>query len=187
MKCQLCHEREATVLYTHIVDNHKKSLHLCSYCAAREPGGAQGPTIADGSLAGDKGSAIPVAQQETIEGPAAASGQRPAAATGRCEQCGMTYEEFKKVGRLGCGGCYTAFGEPLERLLKRIHGAIQHVGKGRVPPRPAVFPQEELARLREQLQAAVAAEAYEKAAELRDRIRQLEGELRTDPAATSIE
>ncbi|MFH1570860.1 MAG: UvrB/UvrC motif-containing protein, partial [Gemmatimonadota bacterium] len=73
------------------------------------------------------------------------------------------------------------------RLLKRVHGATRHAGKSPAgagsAPRPAaaqaVAPaaaSEELSHLRQELEKAVAAEAYERAAELRDRISQLQAE-----------
>ena len=96
----------------------------------------------------------------------------------------MTYEEFRKVGRLGCSQCYEAFGTPLRRLLKRIHGSDTHVGRGPRSPRtagPAGATGEggqprSLEKLREALQAAVDTEEYERAAQLRDRIRLQENE-----------
>ena len=33
MKCETCIKREATVAYTHIVDDEKKTLFLCQVCA----------------------------------------------------------------------------------------------------------------------------------------------------------
>ena len=60
--------------------------------------------------------------------------------------------------------------------MKRLHGAVSHCGKKLIERREPLDPQAELKSLQQELQDAVAAEAYEKAAELRDRIRELEGE-----------
>lgn len=154
MKCESCQQREATVLYVQIADDEKQALHLCDMCMAKF-----------------QGEPVPAADKENV----------PADPQVRCGQCGMSYEEFKKTGRLGCGACYAAFGAPLERLLKRIHGAAQHRGKGLVARQALPLPEEELAQLRQQLEAAVAAEAYEQAAQLRDRIALLERELENHP------
>lgn len=148
MKCELCQQREASVLCVQIVEDDKKTLNLCGVCMAKFQ--------EESAPAADNKSTPPTDPQL------------------RCAQCGMSYEEFKKIGRLGCGACYTAFGVPLERLLKRIHGAAQHRGKGLVETRVLPLPEEELSQLRQQLAAAVAAEAYEEAAQLRDRITLLE-------------
>ena len=93
----------------------------------------------------------------------------------RCSTCAMSYEEFKKIGRLGCPHCYDVFASQLERLLKRIHGDDRHRGKGPLAAAQSAQGGDELARLREELAQAVAEEAFEEAAQLRDRIRVLEG------------
>lgn len=165
MKCESCRKHEATVAFTHIADDAQKTVNLCARCAAAQSGAKAGGKAAE-----------PVSEpEETAQtGAAAAAGPRVSA---RCPECGLTYEEFRKLGRLGCHACYAAFAPQLERLLRRVHGARRHVGKGLIAPRPAVFPEQELAELQQQLRAAVAAEAYEQAAQLRDRIAQLEREV----------
>ena len=87
----------------------------------------------------------------------------------------MSYEEFKKIGRLGCSHCYDAFASQLERLLKRIHGDDRHRGKGPIEAEQSAQGVDELEQLREELAQAVAEEAFEEAAQLRDRIRILKG------------
>ena len=59
-------------------------------------------------------------------------------------------------------------------LLENIHGEIKHCGKSprRLPQTKQA--QSELTQLRKQLLQAVNKEAYEEAASIRDRIRQLE-------------
>ena len=60
-------------------------------------------------------------------------------------------------------------------LLERAHeGASQHVGKVPVNAAESERRHTELLRLRGQLKQAIAAEDYESAAELRDRIKELE-------------
>jgi len=88
----------------------------------------------------------------------------------------MTYDDFKKVGRLGCSLCYTTFRRNLTTLLRRIHGSITHVGK--MPMAMAATPtakgRSELQELRRKLQRAIEAEDFEEAARLRDRVRECE-------------
>jgi protein arginine kinase activator len=165
MKCESCRKHEATVAFTQIADDAKKTIHLCARCAAARSG-----TVAGGKPA------EPVGEQAETAKTGAATAAAPRVGA-RCPECGMTYEEFRKIGRLGCHACYAAFAPQLELLLRRVHGARRHVGKGLIAPRPAVFAEQELAELKLQLRAAVAAEAYEQAAQLRDRIAQLEREV----------
>ncbi|MDP6685326.1 MAG: UvrB/UvrC motif-containing protein, partial [Candidatus Omnitrophota bacterium] len=99
----------------------------------------------------------------------------------KCPRCGLTYEDFKKVGRLGCGECYTAFKEVLLPLLKRIHGSTQHYGKAPQnfqKPKPSIpAPSKSkngLQELKDKLQKAIQNEEFEEAAKLRDKIRDVE-------------
>lgn len=93
-----------------------------------------------------------------------------------CPECGLTYNEFTKVGRLSCGKCYEAFRSKLEPIMVQLHGSTNHVGQ--TPEDPANEHQQvhEAERLRELLQDAIENEQYEKAAALRDRLEQLETE-----------
>ena len=100
---------------------------------------------------------------------------RPARLNQReCPLCGIKFVEFRNSGRLGCPHDYQEFREELVPLLENIHGETRHCGKTprRLPQNKQT--QSELIQLRKQLQQAVNKEAYEEAARLRDRIRQLE-------------
>ena len=94
-----------------------------------------------------------------------------------CPKCGMSYEDFRKTGKIGCAVCYKTFRHQLLPLLRRIHGASTHSGK--IPHRSGskLELKQRVERLREDLKQAVVQEEYEKAAELRDDIRALETEM----------
>lgn len=95
----------------------------------------------------------------------------------KCPSCGMTFAQFQSAGRLGCAEDYEAFGDLIRPRLERYHDATHHVGKS---PRAGDRVQRRashLRGLRMQLRAAVAEEAYERAAQLRDEVRKLEGSL----------
>lgn len=159
MQCENCGTSEATVHYTHIDKNEMQNLHLCEGCA-----------IAKGLQPGTPVGNFPltdfIAQMSRAE----------SAAGGPCAYCGLTLDDFKKSGRLGCSHCYVTFETHLGGLLRRLHNASQHVGKVYLPPDPSGALQEErLAGLRRKLDHAIRAEDFERAAELRDQIRQLEG------------
>ena len=160
MLCELCKQSQATVHLTEIVNEQMSELHLCEACANQK--GAQVEShfgLAD-LLSGlsDFGKT-----QEPEE-----------VSTKSCANCGMTYDDFRKAGRLGCAECYTTFKRSLGSLLKRIHGSPIHLGKS---PTRLVKPAKaktELAELRRKLEDAIAQEAFEDAARLRDQIRRLE-------------
>jgi protein arginine kinase activator len=156
----LCGKNEATVHLTEMINDQTRELHLCEPCA-REKGAAASPFGLAELLAGlaDFGTRMEEAAKP-----------KPT-----CPQCKMTYDDFRKTGRLGCGECYETFHRYLSPLLKRIHGSTRHVGRGptEVAPRMALA-EEDLPRLKERLKGAIAAEEFEEAAHLRDRIRALE-------------
>jgi protein arginine kinase activator len=89
----------------------------------------------------------------------------------------MSYKEFSQHGLFGCSECYEAFGSRLDPLVKRIHGSNEHNGK--VPKRMGgdLRLQRNIKELRKQMEAAVDKENFEKAAELRDKIHDLETRL----------
>ena len=92
----------------------------------------------------------------------------------KCGACGLSYEDFKKIGRLGCSGCYDAFRKYLIPLLKRIHGSNKHYGKMPLGQARPVELKSELEELKAKLQQAIQKEEFEEAARLRDTIKDLE-------------
>ncbi len=118
MKCQICSEREARVHYTEMKDDEVRTLRLCEQCAE-----ARGFTKMEKKPEFSLPDLLAGMAEDKF------AGTETEAAPLTCERCGLTYPEFKKTGRLGCGECYEAFAAPLLPLLKRIHGSENHVGK----------------------------------------------------------
>jgi protein arginine kinase activator len=164
MQCDNCQEREAAIHLTQIVDNAVKTVHLCEQCAA-EKGVQTGASVAKFPLSDFLAS---LGKGETTAPPAGADVQT-------CDFCHATLKDFRESGRLGCPHCYDTFESHLRDLLRRLHGSSQHVGEVYLSPSALeADAQRTLNMLREQLKRAVAAENFELAAELRDRIRVLE-------------
>lgn len=162
MICNNCGATDAVVHLTQIVNNQMSTHHLCERCAA-EKGLENAPDISNLPL-------IDVIAQMTEEVPA-----DPRMSGTECSFCGLTYEDFRRTGRLGCPHCYETFSAHLPQLLRRIHGAVKHVGKVYLPPDPTASDMEKrLEGLRRRLHRAVQSEDFERAAELRDQIRALE-------------
>jgi protein arginine kinase activator len=153
--CDHC-PKPAVVHNTVIVDGKVTELHLCEEHAAAA--GIQLPGHAPihqllGQLA-QVGAVRP-------RGPA-------------CPECGHTFNDFKSTGLLGCAACYQAFTSTVAPVIERAQGgATEHVG--RTPARPDDSRQRAalLQQLVRELEQAVAAEQYERAAQLRDRIQEL--------------
>jgi protein arginine kinase activator len=161
MLCDICGKNAATVHLTEIIDNQMNELHLCEECARQKSTEMEQQFGLSDLLAGLAEFEKPVKETET-------------AVSLKCKKCGLSYSDFKKIGRLGCGECYNTFRKQLGVLLKRIHGSNQHVGKA--PARASSKrPQKlDLQELRQQLQRAIEQEEFEEAAHLRDTIRELE-------------
>jgi len=99
----------------------------------------------------------------------------------RCSDCGMSWQEFKDTGLLGCAKDYTLFEQQLSGVIERAqNGGNHHTGKNPPAQGPGrtsdavKLRQSELQRLRRELARAVEDESYETAAQLRDQIQGLE-------------
>jgi protein arginine kinase activator len=97
-----------------------------------------------------------------------------------CEGCGLSFEEFKKTGFLGCDHCYDAFNKYIVNILKQIHGSAVHQGKVPLNIAGNVELKKHVRVLRQRLRRCIEAEDYERAAELRDKIATLEGKVVKD-------
>ncbi|WP_195576659.1 UvrB/UvrC motif-containing protein [Paenibacillus sp. 1001270B_150601_E10] len=174
MMCQQCGEKPATLHFTKIVNGQKTEFHLCESCA-REKGdilqGANDSFSIHNLLSGLMNLDQPTGLQNGLYG---FSMNKPVPEKLKCDHCGLTFEQFSKMGRFGCDECYHAFSSRLDPILKRVHGNVVHVGK--IPKRSGVVMNQrrELEDLRKQLQESIQLEQFETAAELRDRIRELE-------------
>ena len=165
-KCDLCKK----LAVVHEVTNKKgvrKEVHLCEE-HAREAG-----MVASGHQ--------PINQLLTQFVVTQAGKTR---ATKNCSTCGMTFARFRQSGTLGCPDCYKAFEEQLSPLIERAqNGATHHRGKTPRRAGASVDRQIQIQQLVRDLDQAVAAEQYERAAQLRDRLRGLDPKTPAAPRA----
>ena len=165
--CQNCQKNPATLHLTEIQDNRMTELHLCQACAEEKglDNMPKSPKFSIGELLANMVDGMSNTEEERV-GPV------------QCPSCGMHYSSFSETRRLGCSGCYDAFGSKLKPLLRRIHGSTRHVGKLPAHDRAVVTPQRQVQRLHDELEKAIESEEFERAAEIRDRIKTLEREAR---------
>ena len=157
--------RTATVHFTQIVNNKKTEMYLCEVGAKeKNKFGMNIPMDISNFFAGFTG----ISAELTY-----AQDGRQQAAVG--DGCGMSYDEFPKTGKMGCSRCYDLYGERIKPLLKRIHGSVSHTGKAPEKITQTLKTDNEISKMKAELEAAVQREDYERAAELRDKIRELEG------------
>ena len=162
MVCDNCGSTDAVVHLTQIVNNQMSTYRLCEKCAA-EKGLESTPEPAN----------FPLTDFLAQMGKDSVAEADPAGV--QCPFCGLTFSDFRETGRLGCPQCYETYAPQLQRLLRRVHGSTQHVGKVYLPPDPSASDLERrLEGLRRKLNRAIEAEDFERAAELRDQIRAME-------------
>lgn len=172
MKCEKCHNHPATLHLTQIVNGQKKEIQVCEKCAKQQgylsyPG--EGYSLHDlltGLFSIDSNKlqvkeTDPFHQKEEVQ----------------CSKCKLTFDDFQRIGKFGCANCYTAFSDKLDHIFRRVHsGNMKHVGK--IPKRIGgnLHAKKELKMYREKLQQHIEREEFEKAAEVRDLIKELEYE-----------
>ncbi len=169
MKCEMCGANEANVHLTEVVNGKVTKLHICEDCAKDKSEDMQSHFGLTDLLSGlmDFGTAIP-------------EGQINAEIKVKCPACGITYQDFQKTGKFGCGKCYDTFDKNLSELLRKIHGADKHVGKMPFRGEEVLKDQQDFQRLKNELNELILAEEFEKAALLRDRIREMEKKLQQE-------
>ncbi len=168
MLCENCHQQESTVHVTQVVNGEVQKLHLCEGCAAAKGLDVHGQPL-------DLGGMLATLQEQLalLKGSPALE---KVAGAGTCPACGITRTEVLKRGRMGCDRCYESFAAEMIPVIISLQRADQHLGK--VPRRASrhLKASVDMARLRRELDQAVAAENYELAARLRDRIKALASE-----------
>jgi protein arginine kinase activator len=168
MMCEDCQKQEATIHFTQVINKQQIVLNLCPSCAKRR--GFSNPL---------KNIPFPLADFLTSMVSEAAVRADGRVSEQSCPVCGLSYDTFAKTGRLGCGDCFAAFRQPLADLLRRIHGSNLHRGKRQRGGVAAMEPLKEEARLRDELKRAIETEDFERAAQLRDMIKDITGKLET--------
>lgn len=161
MLCNICGKKKATVHLTEIIDEQMSEMHLCEDCARDKSMQMEQQFGLADLLSGlsDFDKQVKGVEKENL----------------KCSNCGLTYDDFRKFGRLGCSQCYESFKSRLAALLKKIHGSNRHSGKS-----PLTFtnkegiPTEDIDELKKRLLDAISAENFERAAELRDKIYEIE-------------
>ena len=165
MKCDLCN-KPAVVHEVTISGGTKKEVHLCLEHAQAAgiaiPGQQPVNKLLSKFVIGNKKGETPGHQ--------------------RCGGCGSTFGQIKQTNLIGCAECYRAFEDQLSQLIEQSQfGHREHVG--RIPRKMHTPSHNEIRarKLMRELDAAVTAEQYERAAELRDRLNELTTNVEPEP------
>ena len=163
MLCQKCHAHPATIHLKQIWGSENIEMHLCSACAAEHSSGISFDNFFLGvvnSFFKDIGKLqeTPVAQ-----------------GVYKCDSCGLTYDDFRKYGRLGCASCYLAFRSQLSAIFDNVQGSSEH--RGKLPQRSGsdILHEKRIQALKAELAKAVEKEEFETAAKIRDEMKALKG------------
>lgn len=168
MLCERCNVNPANVHIVKIINGVKQETSICEQCAKEQEGLGMGSDFNMDS---------PFSFQSLLSGLVDYINQSSKSAPlqeASCENCGMTYSEFKRKGLLGCSKCYENFNEILLPIVKRVQGDTEHVGKFPLKSGKALMERKKILSLKEDLQKSILAEEYEKAAMLRDEIKALQ-------------
>ncbi len=177
MLCDRCKKRPATIKKIQVVNYQKREINLCNECA-----------FETGYMKNNIGSLFSsFLSMDGLYSDASISNKK-------CPVCGFSMDTFNTTGKLGCSECYSTFLDEIRPLLRKIHGNCLH--KGATPyvinnvnfstdnanvnniaedkKARSFVKNDEIGSLRQQMQDAISREEFEKAAELRDKIKALE-------------
>ena len=166
MLCQNCKQNEASISYMQVINGAVTKVSLCEDCAKEKkikPIDINIPFSVKDLFASlmdmDKSSTYETEKEKA------------------CPKCRSTYRRFQSLGKVGCEACYETFKDELSPLIRRVQIKGEHIGK--IPEHAAfdIKRKREITRLKTELSHAIQAEEFEKAAELRDKIKLLEKEV----------
>lgn len=170
MLCQNCKEKTANFHYTQNQNGHITEMHLCKDCAKKTGlvddshkiwspfGFSEEEAMLDGLLSGLFSAP---SKSKVIENTV-------------CPFCGMRLGEFMQNGKAGCSKCYTTFRTQIFPSIQKLHGNTKHAGKIPVGRTVTKTKEQKRAELEALMNKAVTNQEYEKAAEYRDMIKELD-------------
>ena len=159
--CDICQKNKATIHVQQVMGNKEIDLHICDDCAF-ENGISREDDKIEVSLTG------------LFAGIMDVQGDLHRKINTVCPVCGLTIKQFHKDNRPGCPDCFKTFAKEIGAFYEEQ--GIGETFKGRLPKKLQIFRTlyEKRQRLHEDLETAVVNEDYERAAELRDRLRNLD-------------
>ena len=168
MLCQSCEKRQASTHIKTILNGELREFDLCPECAAK---------LGYGSFFNNFGYDIDKLFGSFMD---SNEGRKK---TKRCNFCGSSFDEIAKTGKVGCAHCYEEFYDELLPSIRRIHGRTNHTGKLARSAGTEVKVRNEITKCKYELEQAIKTQEFEKAAELRDKIKELEKNIGSEQNA----
>ncbi|MEO0088549.1 MAG: UvrB/UvrC motif-containing protein [candidate division WOR-3 bacterium] len=167
--CQICHKNIAVMTITEVDEKGNKiEVAICEECAKKKGILESGKTLNLDEILKIMLKAKEKEDKELI-----------------CPRCLLSFYEFKKYGKFGCSDCFKAFEEKLIPFIKRIQTTLRekedeifHKGKKITIGIKRGLLLSEIKKLKGELERAIKEEDYERAAKIRDMIKEKENELR---------
>ena len=176
MICNKCGKNNAEFYYKQTVNGQTQEYALCSHCVEelRKNGELN---IKLPFLFEDYGTGFINDGMYGINdliGFPFASKKKHIAEKKKCTLCASTFDELVKQGKVGCAKCYEVFAEELEKSIENIHGKARYTGKrNKKYSTDTETKEDEVSVLEKELAEAITNQEFEKAAVIRDKIRDL--------------
>lgn len=166
MICEICKKNKAVVHFINIVNGKKKHKMLCEECALKINNISVEEEVKEELnfnkiLNGLLNYMDNYKEDETSEL--------------FCKKCGRTYKDFKESGICGCSECYKVFSQKYDFLEGK-----EHIGKVPRGKREEIKNKRSIDNLRIELKELIKNEEFEKAATVRDKLKDLEKEFKRE-------
>ncbi len=160
MKCEICGSRKAVIHIQQVIGKERVDLHLCDSCAL-ERGISSNEERIELSISSLLHGLVDLRKMK-------------GAKEKTCPRCASTWEQISKRQQMGCPECYPTFAKETQAFFQQLVEKPQH--RGKLPKRLRTYKTYlvDVVKLKEGLNEALRREDYEKAARIRDRIKELE-------------
>lgn len=169
MLCERCGKNKANVKVVKNLNNTIKELWVCSKCAKLE-------FTLDTNYDKDIDKLLRGFIESIIQNKSEKN--RDEVKKVKCENCGTNYDYISKNWKFGCEKCYKYFGNSLNEKLSKDNIKNRHFGKFPEIEEYILSNKKRIIKLKCDLEDAIATEDYEEAANIRDKIKDLENNFR---------
>lgn len=173
MKCEKCKEKEATFFYEESVNGETRAFHLCRNCAEKMKQSGELQFSMDEDMPFSFFPSVPNLLGGLFGLPTGT--QKRSSGSKTCPGCGSCWADIASDGKVSCPLCYETFREELASTLRQVHGNVSHTGRAPAKRRAVNEKKQKLERCRKELRQAIETENFERAAQLRDEIKEMEG------------
>lgn len=169
MKCYICGKETATLHIEETIGENVYQLHVCKECAAKN-------NIFERYIELD------LQHMEEIDSFLEIKNKEKKQKNKTnfdiiCKNCGYSILEFYDLHTLSCPSCYEYFKPKLKKIINKIHGASKHMGKTPHSKKAIIEKENQKSNLENKLNELIKKEEYEKAALIRDNIKNIEKEI----------